>query len=724
MTSTTTNGWHPVSKTLAGTMVTAITATAVPLVRGLPWWAPAVAAVFLAAFAFITGTIMVNNNQITGWRVSHLMACLVGAGSGASWIARTGWSPMLAVVLVIGAVGMLSLSYAVPAAVDTPQVDDGADRRPTSVQRWEALLRQILGGKALTVVAVTPWEIPEDGDRVVVMLPATGELTVDLLADGKTRKAIATALRLPHGCDVSVLDGDHQGEVLIDVMKRNTLLKEEQVDVDTSPVSINDSFRIMRDAKGHEIKVCLRQEILTVGGAIGSGKTTFLDYVIMRLEQCTDALIWTMDLNGGGLAETHLRPYAFGTAPKPGLDWVAGDPYEALAMTAGAVEIGHDRKTCTESIRRRIAANTKLLPVDADMPAIVIMTDELAELQKRGSKASINSWTDQRIEQAIQIGRAEGVRVVLSILRGTTDVANRGSKVQSSIRMCLKMNENTEYGHVLGLDPGKMRLTLKGQGWVLRDTDSRPLLARTFDVLPDAATRQAAATTHLRPTLDQWGQDVLARLRLVDIFPEALIQEVWDNAPELADDIEHGRLYTNRWGRARPVLDRIGGTATEKRPAPPSTSRPMTSAKQGSQAEKVLFMLGQTRESPAPKPAASTDQAGTPAAASAIDDGDVDQVFSALIDPEQWARTGTPQEPKRPTTGPSLTKAPRVDEAATVAQQIIAALREAYPDAVPAARLSGIGSKQRRSQVLEAMERRGTISRSNGMVQLLSLEEQ
>jgi hypothetical protein len=713
-----TNQWHPVSIMLAGTMATAIIGTVTPLVHGLRSWVPGVAGVFLAAMTFLVGMVLVNAGTVTIWRIVHTMTCLIGGGVLAALIATWGWSSLYAIILIGSALALLILSYGIPVPVEKPtEVDDGVDRRPAPVREWEALLRAIVG-KPVVVEAVRPWDVPEDGERVTVALPPDGSVTADRISDPKITTAIATARHLPHGCNVQVEDGEHQAQVHLDVMLRNTMTVEEVLQVDTTPRSVNDPIKVMNGARSEDIRICLREDTLVIGGATKSGKTTFLDGLIMRLNQCIDNLTWTLDLNGGGLAETHLRGLAFGAADRSPLDWCAGDPYEGLAMAAALVAIAHGRKTSTESVNRKRAAKTKEVPVDKDFPQITMVADEVGEMKKRGKAATINSLLDERIEQTIQIGRAEACRVIQSVLRGTTDVTTRGAKVQAAIRICLRMNEDVEYSHVLGRDPGSLRLTLKGQGWVLRGEDTRPILARTIRVAVDTVEAAAVAVLHLRPRLDEGSRTILAGLRVADIFPENVQEELWKNAPQLAEDLENGRLYTGRWERAAEMLSRIGGGVVQVKPAPAPKHRPVTSAPEGSNADKLLKMLGQTHtaadvEKPqAPRNASETktpapeQQAAEESTAPRVEvsDDDVAAVFAALMDPTHYG-VSAPDPSPRPR--PSLVKGSEP----TVRERLLAALKDAYPEGMTSEQLAALPgiTKQRRKQILDLLEERGVI---------------
>src|SRR5262249_24225717 len=144
----------------------------------------------------------------------------------------------------------------------------------------------------------------------------------------------------------------------------------------------------------------------------------------------TDCLIWVVDTNGGGVATPWLEPWARGEANIPVIDWVAPTDEEAAVMVAVAAAIAKDRKTSPEANRRKRAANSMILPVDADLPAILVLTDEGGEV--RQSVSLLGQLAATGISRLAQIGRAEAVRVVMSVLRGTADLLDKGMRVMAA----------------------------------------------------------------------------------------------------------------------------------------------------------------------------------------------------------------------------------------------------------------------------------------------------
>src|SRR5439155_15120949 len=101
-----------------------------------------------------------------------------------------------------------------------------------------------------------------------------------------------------------------------DVMLRDCLAEPTELTEDYSAASINDEFPVMSSPRGERLNICLRIKSMIVGGTTGSGKTTLLNRLILWLARCVDALIWVIDLNGGGVAAPWIEPWALGKASR------------------------------------------------------------------------------------------------------------------------------------------------------------------------------------------------------------------------------------------------------------------------------------------------------------------------------------------------------------------------------------------------------------------------
>ncbi|HWB35694.1 MAG TPA: hypothetical protein VHA75_06690, partial [Rugosimonospora sp.] len=340
------------------------------------------------------------------------------------------------------------------------------------------------------------------------------------------------------------------------------------------PVSINDPFPLLVDAQGTQLDVCLREHSAVIGGAPGSGKTTLLHRIIARLAWCTDTLIWVLDMNGGGLAEPWIRPWARGEAERPVVDWVAGDEAEAAVMVATLAAIAKDRKMSHETIEAKERGGTNILPVSAQLPAIILITDEGGEIAQ--AAGLLGRLANQGVARIAQIGRAEGTRVVMSVLRGTADLLSKGMRVMAWIRIALAMTEEDEYSHVLGLTPGRATLVHRGSAWLRRiGTDERPILARSADMQRPTIAEVAVASAKYRTDLDRRGQLVAQLLRPRDVFDGRDPADFPDEAAtDALRDVAEGRAYAGRWDRMADRLaamrgERVAPRVTESRPVTP-----------------------------------------------------------------------------------------------------------------------------------------------------------
>jgi hypothetical protein len=345
----------------------------------------------------------------------------------------------------------------------------------------------------------------------------------------------------------------------LDVMLRDCLTDSNVLLADDfSPVSVYDSFQVMTTPRGESLEVCLRSQSMVIGGAPESGKTTLLHRIILWLARCVDCLIWVVDANGGGVAEPWVRPWAMGKAGRPIIDWVAADEDEAAVLVAVATAIAKDRKTSPEAVCRRHGSDTTVLPVDEKLPAIVVLNDEGGEM--RQAVSALGQLADQGISRLAQIGRAEAVRTIKSVLRGTADLLDKGMRVCAALRICLRMEEEDEYAHVLGKNPGKTALLHKGSGYLRRPEDPRPIFGRTVYMLLSQIERAAVACADLRPDLDDRARKVAARIRARDVlggrdpdgYPDVM-------ALPVMRDVEAGLAYGNRWVRFAPRLAAMRG---------------------------------------------------------------------------------------------------------------------------------------------------------------------
>lgn len=545
---------------LLGPIITALACRTIP---GIPAVVPVTAGMLLAPAVYAA-----RRTRTTTTRAA-LTALFVAAGSGwASVAAAAGITALGVVVLLVGVTIGTIIMLAVPvpptkeeleaaalaealAAAATAAADPNYGLPPGRTRQEEdmqSLLRR-LSKTTISVIKIDPWENPDDGMDVRVGL-VEGMEPKDLTdLCGKIQSS--PQLHLPQGCVATVLDSEYQCEAVIRIMLRDCLKDHIRLDdYETSePASINDPFPLMRSPQGNWFMICLRIFCMVVGGTTGSGKTTLLNRIIAYLARCTDALIWVVDFNGGGLGAPWQEPYETGRANKPIIDWLGDTEEESALIMACAKGIAKSRKTDRESVQMRKDAKTNVLPISPRKPAIVVITDEGGEV--RQAAGVLGQIVCSQISSLAQIGRETGVRVIMSVLRGTADLLEKALRAVCSIRVCLRTDEEGEADHILGRNPGRVRLMHTGSAWVYRTTqDYRPVIGRSVDVPPEFVEQHAIACAHLRPELDKAGQAICANIKLSDVFcgrdPE--------NFPDLLDhpalvDVTTGTAYTRRHQR-------------------------------------------------------------------------------------------------------------------------------------------------------------------------------
>lgn len=542
------------------------------------WWLP-VAGLAAAGLAAMITLLQEHTREGSVVRpVIHRATVMLAAAGWGTWCDLAGWNTRTVLALIGGLVALSALgavcqmpppyrrrpadAAAVGAADRSPLVPDAPVWRGRRRPSWQQAIRHVTKLPA-TVLSWEPWERADDGLRLFVELPSEVGTTASELAPRMAN--LAAAVRLPSGCSIRVTDTTTQGIVALDVMLRNSLLDATDVHREpTTAASINDSFPILRTPRGQLLSICLRIKSMVIGGTTDSGKTTLLHRIIMWLARCADVLIWVVDLNGGGVAEPWIGPWAEGRASAPVVDWVADNEAEAAVLVAVARAVAVDRKTNRAARARRRAANSTVLPVDAQMPAILVLTDEGGEV--RQAAGIIGQFVGRGITRLAQIGRAEGVRVIMSVLRGTADLTDKGLRTVAALRLCLRMEEYDEYTHVLGVNPGRTDLgSAAGSGFLRTPEIQRPALGRTVNVDLASIDDHAVACARLRPRLDADGVRAAATVTRGHIANGKCDLD-WENHPALID-VDHGRAYSGRWERYAPKLAGLRGEEPPPTPA-------------------------------------------------------------------------------------------------------------------------------------------------------------
>ena len=300
--------------------------------------------------------------------------------------------------------------------------------------------------------------------------------------------------------------------------------------------SILDGVPIGAHPNGDTTQGPMREESWLVVGKKGAGKTTLLWGITATVGMCRDALVWHIDLNGGGMTQPWVDVWLNGQVERCPIDWAAPNIDEAIKMVRAAVKIAKHRKIAYR--KRKKEANANLLPIGPDLPEIVIILDEGAEAMAAAGKGKVVELA-ATLEEIQRIARNEAVNLVLSVLRGTGDLIPAAMTTQTGVGICMKVKYQRDIAAVfeeawqLKLQPN--HLTAKGAGWISVD-GSTPTRYQGWNILPDDMERSALRIGQVRPDLDESsaqaaGEDYATRYeRMRKLFVEDA--EVVEEEPE------------------------------------------------------------------------------------------------------------------------------------------------------------------------------------------------
>ena len=228
-------------------------------------------------------------------------------------------------------------------------------------------------------------------------------------------------------------------------------------------------------------------------GTTGSGKSGGLNVLMARLAACGDVVIWAIDLKNG----MELSPWA------PCIDRLATTPREAAGLLADAVAILQARAG------HLAATGQRVWEPSADMPALVIIVDEYAELADEAPGAMSDT------DSIARLGRAVAVTLVAATQRPTQKAMGQGAvRSQMDTRICFRVRERKDVDLVLGqgmLSAGWHAHTLNAPGKFLVSAPEHttPKRARAYLVTDDDVARTVARYAWDRPQLDSASRGAL-----------------------------------------------------------------------------------------------------------------------------------------------------------------------------------------------------------------------
>jgi hypothetical protein len=250
--------------------------------------------------------------------------------------------------------------------------------------------------------------------------------------------------------------------------------------------SINEPVDLgpFEDAEPCRVSFLRRHALL--GGIAGSGKSGGLNVLMATLAACDDVVIWAIDLKNG----MELQPWA------PCIDRLATTPAEAAALLADAVTILQARAAHMTATGRRVWEPSP------DMPALVIIVDEYAELADDAPAAMSDA------DSVARLGRAVAVTLIAATQRPTQKAMGQGAvRSQMDTRICFRVRERKDVDLILGqgmLNAGWHAHTLNAPGKFLVSAPEHTTAkrARAYLVTDDDVARVTAYYGPRRPQLD------------------------------------------------------------------------------------------------------------------------------------------------------------------------------------------------------------------------------
>jgi S-DNA-T family DNA segregation ATPase FtsK/SpoIIIE len=227
------------------------------------------------------------------------------------------------------------------------------------------------------------------------------------------------------------------------------------------------------------------------GGATGSGKSGGLNVLMGNLTACADVIVWAIDLKRG----MELGPWA------TCIDRLATTPAEARALLADAVAILEARAAHLAASGRRVWEPSP------EMPALVILIDEYAELVESAAEATGDA------DSIARRGRAVAVTLIAATQRPTQKAMGQGPlRSQMDVRICFRVRERRDVDLILGqgmLAAGWQanRLNAPGKFLISAPEHDTPRRARAYLLTDQAVSQTASEHASLRPEMDGVSMD-------------------------------------------------------------------------------------------------------------------------------------------------------------------------------------------------------------------------
>jgi hypothetical protein len=504
------------------------------------WWPYLLLAAMVAAW----GVATLSGRVGLVLRVERYYAATVTASAGC-WLAAatglgvTGW-PLPQVLLVTGL--LLALPW---WAHRRRRAKVRVDRK---LAAWPEIAQAVgLAGSRVQSAMVDVW-----GWRARVAL-ARGQTIHDVIAKipaiesalGTFRGAVRvspTTDDMANRFELRVLDTDPHADAIPWPGPSVSSIAEP---IDLGPFEDATAARVL----------LLRRQAL-IGGIAGSGKSGGINVLMGNLTACPDVIIWAIDLKRG----MELQPWA------SCIDRLAITPDQAHALLRDAVAVLEARAAWLAARGRRVWEPS------SDMPALVIVIDEYAELSDDAPQAISDA------DSVARRGRAVAVTLVAATQRPTQKAMGQGAvRSQMDVRVSFRVRERKDVDLILGqgmLTAGWEAHTLNAPGKFLLSAPEHdtPRRARAYLLTDETVADTAQRHAHRRPSLDEVSRVAIeearagVRLRSAETStepardsvdaepvngPEALLWTMLTGAPEKGIPVPHLMAAT---GMSRPWI--------------------------------------------------------------------------------------------------------------------------------------------------------------------------
>lgn len=579
-------GKHPVQGA-AHAGIAALWVTTLGDLTGLvPAGWPLVAGGLLAMAAMMTAVWQ----DMTGPAIVYRAVCCLAAGvwSSATLAFSTPLSrwPLVTLATGVGLAAVVGSGLARAERRETarragkpaPAPEPETPRDPL-VAEWQARIARVTR-RDVTVSRAEPWD-PPTGFTLHVILPADGTTVTDLKA---FEAQLASAANLPVGCNVEVLpSGKARRLVRIRVATENAMAQTRYL-ADAEARTIAERLPIGDHADGSAASIHLRFTCCVLVGQTDSGKSNTLNVITHRVAQCTDAVVWAIDVSGQGrFPAPWVRAWAEGRAPLPVIDWAAATEDEARLLVAAAINVINGRSAAYRQLM--FEANEDKIPVSPQLPQIIILVDEFADLPRDIKDA---------LETISNTGRGAAVRVVSCVLRAIGQDISRAMIVQARERIAMRMSDEGEAQYLFDSTWGRGRfdpnsMPYQGSGLLMTDGGAPlPFRARRLD--PKRIDTASVELARLRTRLD----DVSAQLA------DTITQQVQTRTGWEPQEITG--VYGRRWERMLPVMFPTSGggqgrATAAAQPAGEPASGTTTTATATRQDEVTAVDLGESARS-------------------------------------------------------------------------------------------------------------------------------